>query len=407
MHNMDLLNRQIQVVYGRVLGLHQQAPESKTATSEVLPIALRELGLASEELQVAVEELSRQNEVLVLAQYQAQSARLRYQSVFEFAPDALLITSLSGTVQEVNRAAAALFDRHARYLTGKPLVSLVTFDDRTTFRNLITRLNQRDGSTTPQNRAQILVRFQRQHQEWFEAGLTVDIIFDEQEEPLLLRWQVQDLTSCKQAVAALIHTSPSRACDRYRKGEVIPIEAQTLWLVAKGVVKLTTLSERGEEILVGLAAEEQVFGASLTQLPVYQAIALSDVELVAIPVSEMTQSTEFAQTLLPRIVDRLQQAERFVTMHGHLRAQDRLSQLLQLLRVEIGEAPLAVTAEQIDDGSGIRSETRLKAKLTHQDFASACCTTRVTITRLLGQLQQQGKIRFDAQNHLIIKDNIV
>jgi PAS domain S-box-containing protein len=400
MYKMDLLSRQIQVVYGRVLGLHQQAPEA--TTSEVLPIALKELGLASEELQVAVEELSRQNEVLALAQYQAEAARLRYQSVFEFSPDPLLITSLSGTIQEVNRAAATLFDRHARYLIGKPLVSLVTFDDRTSFRNLITRLNQRDGATSSQSRAQTLVRFQRQQQDWFEAGLMVDIIPDEQEEPLLLRWQAQDLTSRKRAVAALIHANSglprSCACDRYRKGEVIPMEAQTLWLVAQGVVKLTTLSERGEEILVGLAAEEQVFGVSLTRLPVYQAIALSDVELVAIPVSEVSQSTEFAQTLMPRIINRLQQSERFVTMHGHLRAQDRLSQLLQLLKSEIGEAVVG--------SNGTQSETRLKAKLTHQDFASACCTTRVTITRLLGQLQQRGKIRFDAQNHLIVRDDI-
>ncbi|KAM3104994.1 helix-turn-helix domain-containing protein [Phormidesmis sp. 146-33] len=405
MYNMDVLNKQIQVVYGRVLGLHQQSPQARTAPSEVLPIALKELGLASEELQVAVEELTRQNEVLAMAQHEANTARLHYQSVFEFAPDALVITSLSGVVQEANRAAAVLFDRQSRYLTGKPLVSLVTFDDRTTFRNLLTRLNQRDSSISPQNRAQVMIRLHRQPQDWFEAGLTVDIIRDEQEEPLLLRWQIQDLSNRKRAVAVLTHTDSDlpkpRACDRYRRGETIPLEAQTLWLVVQGVVKLTTLSERGEEILVGLAAEEQVFGASLTRLPVYQAIALADVDLVAIPVAEMAQSMEFAQTLMPRIVHRLQQAERFVTMHGHLRAQDRLIQLLQLLKEEIG-APISTV-----EGKSIVLETRLKAKLTHQDFASACCTTRVTITRLLGQLQYQGKIRLDAQNHWVIRDNMI
>ncbi|WP_446344913.1 hypothetical protein [Coleofasciculus chthonoplastes] len=37
-------------------------------------------------------------------------------------------------------------------------------------------------------------------------------------------------------------------------------------------------------------------------------------------------------------------------------------------------------------------------------MANACCTTRVTITRLFSQLQQQGKITFDAQRHLVWRD---
>jgi CRP-like cAMP-binding protein len=34
---------------------------------------------------------------------------------------------------------------------------------------------------------------------------------------------------------------------------------------------------------------------------------------------------------------------------------------------------------------------------------SDCCTTRVTITRLLTQLQQQKKLSVDSQHHLILK----
>ncbi|MBW4541222.1 MAG: helix-turn-helix domain-containing protein [Myxacorys chilensis ATA2-1-KO14] len=405
MYDMDLLNKQIQVIHGQVLGLHQLSPQSKSVTTDVLPIALKELGLASEELQVAVEELTRQNEALTVVQHEANAARFRYQSLFEFAPDALIITTLSGAIQEVNRAAATLFERHMLYLIEKPLVSLVTLDDRTAFRNILTQISQQDGSANGQrNRAQLSVRLQRRQQDWFEAGLTVDVIRNDQDEPLLLRWQVQDLSSRKRSVAALTQASSDvskfRSCDRYRKGEVIPVEPQTLWLVKQGIVKLTTLSRSGEEIVVGLVAEEHVFGACLTALPVYQAIALSDVELVVIPVAEIAQSVELTQALLPRIMQRLQRAEQFLMMHGHLRVQERFNQLLRLLKEELGEA---VPASD-DTFTGNRPGVRLKVKLTHQDFASACCTTRVTITRLLGQLQQQGKLYFDSYNHLIIRD---
>jgi len=70
--------------------------------------------------------------------------------------------------------------------------------------------------------------------------------------------------------------------------------------------------------------------------------------------------------------------------------QDRLNSLLAMLEQEVGQ-PVA-------------QGTRLRVRLTHQDFASACCTTRVTVTRLLGKLQRQGTIVVDAQNHLIIKN---
>ena len=46
----------------------------------------------------------------------------------------------------------------------------------------------------------------------------------------------------------------------------------------------------------------------------------------------------------------------------------------------------------------------MSVRFTDQDFAEACSTTRVTITRLLGQLQQQGRITLDSQNHIILRD---
>ncbi|MGG6269502.1 helix-turn-helix domain-containing protein [Leptolyngbya sp. AN03gr2] len=399
MYNMDVLNKQIQVIYGRVLGLYQQ-PQPQSAKSDVLPIALKELGIASEELQVAAEELSRQNEALATAQAQADTTRLLYQSLFEFAPDAAIITTLSGTIQGANRAAVSLLNRHANSLVGRPFITCIAIEDRDRFRTLLDLVDQSERSRNSScKRIPLTVRLHRRSQDWFEAELTVSVINNEQDEPMLLQWRLEDISGRmrvederKQAVAALLQDQLSEFhnVDRYHRGELPPIEPQTLWLVVQGVVKLTTLSQRGEEIMIGLATGGQVFGASLTKLMTYQAAALTDVKLVAIPISELHQSAQLSQTLLPRIMQRLQQTERFLAVHGYLRTCDRFEQLLQLLKSEIGE----VTA----------IGTRLKVKLTHQDLASACCTTRVTVTRLLGHLQQEGKVDFDAQNHLIVKD---
>ncbi|MBD0389054.1 MAG: Crp/Fnr family transcriptional regulator, partial [Nostoc sp. C3-bin3] len=72
------------------------------------------------------------------------------------------------------------------------------------------------------------------------------------------------------------------------------------------------------------------------------------------------------------------------------RVQERLQNLLQILKGEIGET--------------VPQGTRLSVRFTHEEIASACCTTRVTITRLMGILEQLCLISFDSKNHIILKD---
>jgi CRP-like cAMP-binding protein len=105
--------------------------------------------------------------------------------------------------------------------------------------------------------------------------------------------------------------------------------------------------------------------------------------------SEFTNSPELKQRLLPQISKRLKQTELLLAVYGQTRVPDRLYSLLELLKQEIGQ-PVA-------------NGTRLSVRLTHEELATACCTTRVSITRLLTQLQQQKKLSLDSQHHLILK----
>jgi CRP-like cAMP-binding protein len=156
------------------------------------------------------------------------------------------------------------------------------------------------------------------------------------------------------------------------------------------LVKLSTYCETGEEVLIGLATAGMVFGSSLTSLNIYQATALSDVDLVSIYAAEIAASPNLSHILLPKINQRLRQTESFLAICGRRRVQERLHHLLQLLKQEVGET--------------VPGGTRLNVRFTHEDIASACCTTRVTITRLLGKLQEEGKISFDLNKHMILRD---
>jgi CRP-like cAMP-binding protein len=94
------------------------------------------------------------------------------------------------------------------------------------------------------------------------------------------------------------------------------------------------------------------------------------------------------EILLPKIKQRLQQTESFLFIISHYNVEDRLISLLEMLKSELGEP--------------VVEGTRLLFRMTHEDIANACNSTRVTITRLLKKLQKQGKIKYDADKHIII-----
>jgi CRP-like cAMP-binding protein len=175
----------------------------------------------------------------------------------------------------------------------------------------------------------------------------------------------------------------------YSKGEVIPC-VQGIWQVYKGVVQLSTLYPNGEEGLLGWVGPSMCFGSTLTCLQTYQAKALSDVYVMGFSIAQIEASPQLAQQLVPQLSRRLRQMEALLAIVGLRRVEDRLHQLLGLLKQELG-MPVA-------------EGTRLTIRLTHQDLAGAIGTSRVTVTRLLGQLKKQGIITFDSKRHLIIKE---
>jgi len=355
---------------------------------DTLPRALVELGSASEIMNLATQELHLQNEELIQTRNLLETERQRYQDLFEFAPDGYVVTDGSGIIQEANCAAAKLFNYLQQYLVGKPIINFVTLEDRQTFRGFLIQLSESNKVK------ELVIRMQKRGDELFDAAMTVGVVRDQQGKLIALRWLVRDITERQQVESTLFKNNCDLRQDRfshkYCKGETILLNPEVIWYIHQGWVKLSTLCEKGEEVLVGLAGEGMVFGASLTALHIYQATALSDVELVPVHLAEIAALPTLSHTLLPKINSRLRQTESFLAICGRRRVQDRFHQLLLLLKQEIGQ-PVA-------------EGTRLLVRLTHEELASACSTTRVTITRLIGKLQKQGKIGFDCRNHMILKD---
>ncbi|MEA5624570.1 PAS domain S-box protein [Nostoc sp. UHCC 0251] len=154
----------------------------------------QELQQALEELQVVEEELRGQNEELAVARELVELERQRYQDLFEFAPDAYLVTDTVGIIQKANRAAAALLAVRQQYLVNKPLILFIAQEDRQTF---ITQLNNR-----------------QQQQEWeaylkpregrdFPARIRAAAMYDSEGKQVGWRWLLCDISDRYQAKESL------------------------------------------------------------------------------------------------------------------------------------------------------------------------------------------------------------
>ena len=118
----------------RVVRLHEEAKGARAKKSDLVAESLEQLQVTLEELQVAQEELRSQNDELIAAHEMLEAERYRYQNLFEFAPDAYLVTTPEGIIREANRAAEELFDMPKRFLIGKPLISYIEKDHHKAFR---------------------------------------------------------------------------------------------------------------------------------------------------------------------------------------------------------------------------------------------------------------------------------
>lgn len=386
--NIEKFIQHTEILHKCLADLYQTASVLPWISSDLLPQAFKELHNTSKVVQLAAEELYEQNEELIQTRNWLETERQHYQELFEFAPDAYLVTNTEGIIQEANFTAAKLLNVSKQFLLGKQMINFVPLDERQYLRNELIQLSQ-SGRVK-----ELLIRLQKRHGEFFDAALTVAVARNSQYQATSLRWAVRNISERKLGELAVVKNDGDLFHDRplhkYSKGETIFLNPLIIFYVCQGLVKLSTYCETGEEVLIGLATAGMVFGSSLTSLNIYQATAFSDIDLVSIYSAEIPSSPTLSHILLPKMNQRLQQTESFLAISGRRRVQERLQHLLQLLKQEVGEA--------VPEG------TRLSVRFTHEDFASACCTTRVTITRLLGKLQEEGIISFDLKKHMILKD---
>jgi CRP-like cAMP-binding protein len=172
----------------------------------------------------------------------------------------------------------------------------------------------------------------------------------------------------------------------FPRRSLLPVQQNALWQIKSGFVMTYSYLEDGTTVALGLWGPGDVVGQVLSKMKPYQMECLTTVEASILPVDDWHQLTE---TLLHHI----HQAEQLMIIRSHKKVETMLIQLLAWLSQKFGS--------QVEQGRLI------DMRLTHEDLAALVSSTRVTVTRILGQLEQEGLIDRLSLNRIIVRQEDV
>ncbi len=175
------------------------------------------------------------------------------------------------------------------------------------------------------------------------------------------------------------------AIQRFQKGEQLTLDPQLCWQIEVGCVKSMTWDEAGDVVCLGLWGEGDVVGAPLTQLAPYQLECLSAVQARSVLVSGNYSQQNYLQQLISH---HSRQIESLLNIVHCRRISDRLMKALTWLVQKFGK--------RTSDG------WLLDFWLTHQTLAEMTGTTRVTVTRLLHELEREGQIIRQSRHRILL-----
>ncbi|MEM9542747.1 MAG: Crp/Fnr family transcriptional regulator [Cyanobacteria bacterium P01_E01_bin.42] len=186
----------------------------------------------------------------------------------------------------------------------------------------------------------------------------------------------------------------------FNKDESIPVRPGLLYWVQCGAVLLTgnakgmecsphSHAEESAETFVGLIGAGYPFEIPDRSRIHFQASARVDsTTVIWMYWHDLDNWPHFRSDVLDLFRDRYQRQLLLLTTLGQRRALDRLWGFLVLLMEEYG---------QIVEGG-----VRFPYPLTHAQIGSAIGSTRVTVTRLIGRLRQQGLISIEEDNTICL-----
>ena len=169
----------------------------------------------------------------------------------------------------------------------------------------------------------------------------------------------------------------------FSRYSLLPLRSDALWVLATGVVRTLTVQEEGNSVILGLWGPGDIVGRVLSQTDPYQIECLTSVEASLLPSSRWDQATE-------SMITHIQRSEELREILHCRQTEALLIRLLTWLAKRFGQ--------KVEQGQLI------DLRLTHQDLADLVGLTRVTVTRVLNDLEQQGIIQRKRRQAIVLHD---
>jgi CRP-like cAMP-binding protein len=157
----------------------------------------------------------------------------------------------------------------------------------------------------------------------------------------------------------------------FARREIIPARNDVLWRIHRGAVRTLTWSEEGTFITLGYWGTGDLIGYPLSRIKPYQIECLTSVEVSILPPHLWHEDVN-------ALLSHIQQSEELLSIVHRKPMCLRLWQFLIWLSEKFGR--------DVEQGKLI------DLNITHQEMAEVLNTTRVTITRLLQQFEDEGTL---------------
>ncbi len=174
--------------------------------------------------------------------------------------------------------------------------------------------------------------------------------------------------------------------------------SNTVFLLKKGKVKISRISESGKEMILAILGPGEMFGelfitgqekreeiAEATEDAIICSISIVDFQRM------MEINPKFNLHVTKLIGFRLKKIQSRLTSLIFKTAQERVRSFIKELADEHGR----IIANDPD-------ERLVKMRLTHEDIAKLSATSRQTVTTVLNHLERQGLISYD-RNRIYVK----
>ncbi|HEY9767016.1 MAG TPA: Crp/Fnr family transcriptional regulator [Coleofasciculaceae cyanobacterium] len=188
--------------------------------------------------------------------------------------------------------------------------------------------------------------------------------------------------------SSLLNLSDRGIYHSFKRRTIFPDATYTynLWKIEAGIVRTLTWLEDGSIVTLGLWGQGDLVGQALSKIAPYTIECLTAVEVISFAWEDGHQLTE-------NLLNQIQQFEELSIIRSSKKLDIVLIKFLTWLAKKFGR--------QIEIGYLI------DFKLTHQDLGEILGVTRVSITRSLKQLEEQGIIERLSLSRILVREEEV